>query len=67
LLKISNNNNIDFYINIDNKKVISVDENNLILTTSLYEILKLYLSSKKNDYDIFKLNVRKDLKKSQIR
>ena len=49
------------------EKMISLDDGSNIITTSLFNLLEFYLQTKKNNYDVFKLNVRKYKENNVIR
>lgn len=56
LISLSDYNN-SFY-NLNFETFTTLNDGSNIITTSLYELLKFYLETKKLNYDVFKLNVR---------
>lgn len=65
LLTISDYNNSFYSLKVEN--FLNLEDGSNIITTSLFELLCFYLSSVKNKYDIFKLNIRKEKDKNVIR
>lgn len=65
LMKISNYSTSFYDLKIEH--ILWLEDWSNIVVTSLYELLCFYLNTVKNNYDIFKLNVRKEVDKNVIR